>query len=503
MSRDDMFSDALRAAAAASERRDELVRVALTTGDELDDIRRAKIWTRVEDRLDEPVHTPWRWLLAGGAGALALAAAVMLVVTHRRSAPDGFVAPPDATLSLRLGHARAALVGPARLDVVETTERTTTVALRSGRLLAEFEGGEGRSLRIEAPGATIEIVGTLFAVDVHDAVTCVSVSHGRVRMMTFSRVLFVDGGHTACSDSPATHALASDVGEALAHHAATLALAEAAPVRDAPGPGRPRPTSPAASDPVPAPVPAPAPVPGPGPRAGAGPRTSSATASASWSRSRSASVSVSGPASGSGSASASGPVSASVSEPVSASAPAASTVFGDPPPAPTPQPNIVKPTPPPSTATELYRAAEAALARRDLAAADRALATIIDTLPTSSLLDQALYDRARIAYDRHAFSDAQHHLDRLATLPTSPLLEPGAFLSCRIAIAANDPRADACLATYRSTYPHSPHDLDVLGLLVERAFHAGGCTRAAPLVDELARLYQATTLARGWRTRCP
>jgi hypothetical protein len=50
---------------------------------------------------------------------------------------------------------------------------------------------------------------------------------------------------------------------------------------------------------------------------------------------------------------------------------------------------------------------------------------------------------------------------------------------------------------------HSPHDLDVLGLLVARAFHAGGCTRAAPLVDELARLYQATTLARGWRTRCP
>ena len=41
MSRDDMFSDALRDAAAAGERRDELVRVALTTGDELDDIRRA------------------------------------------------------------------------------------------------------------------------------------------------------------------------------------------------------------------------------------------------------------------------------------------------------------------------------------------------------------------------------------------------------------------------------------------------------------------------------
>jgi TolA-binding protein len=189
----------------------------------------------------------------------------------------------------------------------------------------------------------------------------------------------------------------------------------------------------------------------------------------------------------------------------SATRASSATAFGDPPPAPPPGPSpaVTKPSPSPPTAAELYRSAEAALAKHDLATADRSLATLIDTLPTSSLVDQALYDRARIAYDRHSYADAQHHLDRLATFPTSPLLEPGAFLSCRIAVAANDPRADACLTSYRSSYPHSPHDLDVLGLLVDRAFHAGGCTRAAPLVDELARLYQATTLARGWRTRCP
>jgi len=164
---------------------------------------------------------------------------------------------------------------------------------------------------------------------------------------------------------------------------------------------------------------------------------------------------------------------------------------------------VAKPPPRPPSADELYRSAEAALAKRDVATADRILATIVDTLPTSSLVDQALYERARIAYDRHAYADAQRHLARLATLPTSPLLEPGAYLGCRVAIAANASTADACLATYRATYPHSPHDLDVLGLLVDRAFRAGGCTRAAPLVDELSRLYQATTLARGWRERCP
>ena len=60
----------------------------------------------------------------------------------------------------------------------QTEQHRRSCALRRGRLLGEFEGGHGRSLRIEAPGATIEIVGTLFAVDVHDAAT---VRLGRAR----------------------------------------------------------------------------------------------------------------------------------------------------------------------------------------------------------------------------------------------------------------------------------------------------------------------------------
>ena len=506
MSRDEVLRDA----AGAAERRDELVRVALTTGDELDDIRRAKIWSRVEDRLGERVHAPWRWLLAGGAGALAIAAVVMLIAMRGHGAVDGFVAPPDATLSLRLGHARAALVGPARLDVVETTAQTTTVALRSGRLLAEFEGGQGRWLRIEAPGATIEIVGTLFAIDVHTTGTCVSVAHGLVRMTTFTRVLAIDGGHTACSDAPAEHAIAQEVRDALAHHAATLSIAEAAPLVPPAVPASaaaaPAPASPIAVA-VSGPGPGRGPGPDPRPRPGASPGRKSVSvsasapvpASASVSASDSVSPSVSAPNSASASVSAPAPAPASVSvtAPDSVSAPRPIQ------PPPAPPPTITKPQPHPATATDLYRDAEAALANHDLATADRALAKIADELPTSSLVDQALYERARIAYDRHAWDAARRQLARLATLATSPLVEPGAFLSCRVAVAAGDAHADACLTAYRATYPHSPHDLDVLGLLVDRAFHAGGCARAAPLVDELARLYQATSLARGWRARCP
>jgi outer membrane protein assembly factor BamD (BamD/ComL family) len=162
----------------------------------------------------------------------------------------------------------------------------------------------------------------------------------------------------------------------------------------------------------------------------------------------------------------------------------------------------VPPVAPARTDSALYREAEAAIAKRDLATADRVLAQLVDAVPASPLLDQALYERARIAYQRHAWSDARHHLDHLATL-TSPLVEPGAYLACKVAIAAGDSFAEACLATYRAHFPHSPHDLDVLALLVDRAYRAGGCTRAAPLVDELARLYQATSVAHDWRSRCP
>jgi len=463
MSRD---ADVLREAAGASERRDELVRVALTTGDELDDIRRSKIWTRIEDRLDDRAPAPWRWLLAGGVGALAIAGVVMLLVTRGHGPIEGFVAPADTTLTMTLGHAKAALVGPAKLDVLETGDQGMRLALRHGRFVAEFEGGHGRTLRIETPGATIEIVGTLFAVDVHPNGTCVSVAHGRVRMTTFTQVMFVDGGHEACSDAAAPHAIASDVRDILAHHEATLALAKpapavpvvaAAPVAEPVVASAPPPTAPARKPSrTPATRPAPAPV-----------AISEAPAVAET--------------------------------PALSSAPTKlQPAFGDAPP-----PEKPTPTPAPPTATELYRAAEVALANHDTATADRALAKIVDDLPSSSLVDQALYERARIAYDRHAYADARHHLARLAGIPTSPLREPGAYLDCRVAIASNDSTADACLAAYRATYPHSPHDLDVLGLLVDRAFRAGGCTRAAPLVDDLTRLYQATTLARGWRERCP
>lgn len=186
------------------------------------------------------------------------------------------------------------------------------------------------------------------------------------------------------------------------------------------------------------------------------------------------------------------------------------------PPAPTPSP----PTPPtpavapspttrsaiaqvPATPESLYEAAEAALARRDAAGADHIFARLLTDFPRATLVDQALYERARIAYDRHAWRDAQHDLDLLAAIAGSTLAEPGAYLSCRIAIEARDGAAEHCLLDYRAAYPKSPHDLDVLGVLTDLAHDAGGCARARPRIDELRRTYPRSSLARAWAARCP
>ena len=159
--------------------------------------------------------------------------------------------------------------------------------------------------------------------------------------------------------------------------------------------------------------------------------------------------------------------------------------------------------PPPPSADELYRAAEAALGNRDAPAADRALAQLVATAPTSPLVGQALLERARIAYERHAYSDARHHLDVLASLPDRSLAEPGHYLTCRIAVESRAPDAASCLVAFRVAYPGSAHDRDVLGTLAQLAYATGGCGGAASYVAELARLHPHSALAAAWQTTCP
>jgi TolA-binding protein len=512
----------------AMAKRHEVVRAALTVDDQLDDITRAQIWSRLESQLGTTVARAARWP-ARVAMAAALAAGVVIAVAVTRGDRDPgagvFVAPRETTLSLRLGHARASLVGPARLDVLDATPAATSVRLLDGTLLAEFEGGQGRSLRIMAPGATIEIVGTLFAVAVHAGTTCVSVAHGTVRMTTATRTLTIAGGQRGCSDGRAQDALDPAMREVLTRHAATI-TADLGPVP------LPRPIEadqPVATPPVIAPVIAPviepviAPPPARSPAvqpelrprsvvpAVAAPRAIAVAppvAAPSVAAPRVAAPRVAAPAVAAPAVATPRVAAPPVATPaVAAPAVAASPVAAPPPrsiaPEPSSPPPIPPPVAPPATAASLYRDAEASLAARDLPAADRHLATLLSQFPESALLDQALYERARIAYRQHAWADAQRQLDRLSIIQASPLAEPGAYLSCRIAFEASDGGAAACLTSYRARYPRSPHDADVLGMLAEFAFRSGGCANARAGITELTRLYPDTARTQDWHRRCP
>ena len=163
----------------------------------------------------------------------------------------------------------------------------------------------------------------------------------------------------------------------------------------------------------------------------------------------------------------------------------------------------LSPVPPPRpTADDRYRAAERGLANHDPVAADLALAQLIDEYPTSALVDQALYERARIAYARHAWSEARRHLDALAARPASPLAEPGRYLACRIAIDVRDGDAARCIADYRAADPNGPHDLELLGALVSLQHANGGCAAARAALDELTSRYPRSAAAQTWLARC-
>jgi len=425
---------------------EDLLRVAFTLDDELDDIRRAQAWARLEPQLRRPAPgMRARWPFAIAVGFAAAAAAIAWVV-RTPAAPTSFIAPAETTLSLHVDDAtRAVLVGPAELEPVSHSATDTVVRLRRGTLYAEFEGGHGRSLHILAPGATVEIVGTLFAVEVHGDATCVSVSHGTVKLTTAARVQLVTNGQRACSDQLAVAPIAPAMHEALVHHEATstpVGRPIVTPIEPPPAPEAPSRIEPprhatVEREPAPQPVVA--------------------------------------------------------AEVVAAPEPAA-------PPPPAPAPVAIKP--PPLDADALYGEAERALAARDQVTAERDLAKLVAEFPTSSLLDQAYFEHARIAFDRGEWTVAQHDLDKLAAFPASPLAEPGAYLGCRIAVATHDGAAARCFADYRTRYPQAPHDREALAAIVELAFKAGGCAQAKPHVDELVARYPTSPLATSWSAKC-
>jgi TolA-binding protein len=459
--------DAACASCKAIARRLDTVRSAMTLDDELDDIKRARIWTQLEDRLAEPapLRRPRRAIAIAVAAAAVVAAVV--AVLPRRDALHTLTVPVDTVVASQLGaHTAASIVGPAELEILPGAGEVTAVRLDRGTLLAEFDGGAGRSLRVETREAVVEVVGTLFAVEVRGGSTCTSVVHGRVRVTAASGVVYVAAGERHCTGEP-VRPIREDMRTALTRHGSRdRAVTERKTAVAAPAPAI-EAAAPAAAAPAPPPaVAAPAPPAAP-------------------SRAREA------------------PRLPRLDDPPAAPAARPAEISAAPPSVPPHAEPIAPAAPPKPTPDELYRTAEAALAAHDAVAADRALAALVTEHPGSTLVDQALYERARIAYQQHAWLAARRHLAQLATMTSASFAEPGHYLRCRIAVETSEATAATCLADYRAAFPRSPHDLDALGLLVRLAHARGGCGGAESLIDELAQSYPRTTLAAAWRARCP
>lgn len=148
------------------------------------------------------------------------------------------------------------------------------------------------------------------------------------------------------------------------------------------------------------------------------------------------------------------------------------------------------------TAEDLYRAAEAAIARGERAQAQDLLQTLIARHPGDDLVDVALYELGRLAFDDGNLAAARRHVDQVLARDRDPVFrEPAAYLRCRVDVAAGaDAAAIACLSRFRQRYPQSPHDAAALAMLAALQ-HGQGCDLAVPLLTEYVRRYPAGPFA--------
>jgi hypothetical protein len=371
--------------------------------------------------------------------------------------------------------ARVVLLGPAELRVVSAGGDRVELALARGTLLVDYDRRRGGSLRIQAPGAVTDVVGTLFSVETDGDESRVSVARGRVNVATGEPsapvVQVLDAGQSLSTTWTGPRALGEAARHLLDEHAAeapaaTPALhpATAPHAREAAAPPAPRPARLALAA---APPPAPA---AETPAAGAPP----AELPANRVIGRSAPVPATAP-----------PPTPAPPLPVPAPPPVLA-----PPPALAPAP-VLAPPPAPPTPEALYRDAEQAMRRRDWGTARRQLGRVIAANTGAAVEDVARYELAQMSLGAGDRAQAARLLDELLTSGREPALRaPAAFLRCEIEAQADAPGpALRCLTELRASRPPPSYDAAALGLMVRLHAAAGDCAGARPLIDEYLRRY--------------
>lgn len=443
------------------------------------------------------------------------------ILGHRT---DHLELPSGAVVHASLGeYAQITLIGPARLAVV-AAGALTAVRLDSGVLIGQYEHHAGGILRIESPAATTIVVGTVFAVEARDGVRSrVAVSRGAVVVHSGAERIHLGAGWSWSSGAAAQPVIPAGLAQQLAAQAAAP-LGAATPVLAAAHPvtgGLAAAARPAGATPVPA-------------KAAAAKSISPltlehdavSTLEPTWTPAAVSASKPTVPAAVPTPAPAPVPAAVSTAEPtrVPAAAPtsAPARIPAAPPTsepawapsaAPTSAPARVSAASPSGladaeplgTPDALYAQAEAAMRAGNHAAVRDYLGQVIRRFPTDGLADAALLELARLAQKEGQPALARSYLDTLLARPREVALwEPARYLRCRLEVDANrSAPAATCLAAFRHDFPDSPHDAEVLALLIGLAQAQGDCPRARPLLDEYLKRYPAGPLdARRRRDRC-
>jgi hypothetical protein len=225
----------------------------------LDELHRARLVSEIEAGLDgidagRGQFAPLRRRVRLGLAVVAIAGAAASIAVAVRTRPRGpgqerptWLAPylysgpgadaralePSATLVVPAGgraraaigtRARLTLVGPGRVSLASTAgDPDLDLTLESGRLLVDYDGHGGGTLRVRSPGAVTTVVGTLFSIEAMQTHTRVAVTRGHIRTEAVGRLWQVAAGDCWATGENAVGPIPPELRQALAEHDASPA----------------------------------------------------------------------------------------------------------------------------------------------------------------------------------------------------------------------------------------------------------------------------------------
>jgi hypothetical protein len=146
------------------------------------------------------------------------------------------VSPRGGTARATIGtRVRLTLVGDGRVSVLPATGADDVeLSLDAGRLLVDYDGHAGGTLRVRSPGAVTTVVGTLFAVEVTRSGSRVAVARGQVRTESSSGAeALVPAGSSWTSAEGRLAPIPRALAKALAAHEAAWTAPALDPARSA------------------------------------------------------------------------------------------------------------------------------------------------------------------------------------------------------------------------------------------------------------------------------